>query len=442
MRYLQKIKLVSNQQSRRSSRSNNQARSSSSTASHKIPGAPPPPPSPPWLASQLRSKYSQSHGGEEEGFRDPRGRAHWVPETTLSTSKFNQSGMVSTTAVVLMIGLMGMVYQATQLTPPLQSDPNAEEHADESTRIRLSDGRYLAYREKGVPRNKAKYKIILVHGFGSSKEMNFLAPEELIEELGICFLQFDRAGYGESDPNPKRSVKSEALDIEELADQLELGSKFYVIGVSMGSYPIWSCLKYIPNRLAGAALIVPIVNYNWRSLPQSLIRDDYRRRLVQLTYFFSSYAPGLLHWWVSQQWLPSNSVLERNPVFFNPHDIEILKKIPGFPMLSKAKLVEREVFDTLRHDFLVGFGDWEFDPTDLENPFPSNTSNVHIWQGLEDRVVPFQLQRFISGKLPWIRYHEVPEGGHLIVHYNGLGEAVLKSLLLGEEPLTLNHVQP
>lgn len=70
----------------------------------------------------------------------------------------------------------------------------------------------------------------------------------MIEELGIYFLLYDRAGYGESDPNLRRSVKSEALDIQELADQLEIGSRFYVIGVSMGSYPIWSCLKYIPQR--------------------------------------------------------------------------------------------------------------------------------------------------------------------------------------------------
>lgn len=66
--------------------------------------------------------------------------------------------------------------------------------------------------------------------------------------MGIYILQYDRAGYGQSDPNPKRSLKSEALDIEELADQLQIGSKFYVIGVSMGSHATWSCLNYIPNR--------------------------------------------------------------------------------------------------------------------------------------------------------------------------------------------------
>lgn len=64
----------------------------------------------------------------------------------------------------------------------------------------------------------------------------------------MYLLLYDRAGYYESDPNPSRSVKTEAFDIQELADRLELGSKFYVIGCSIGTYPIWACLKYIPHR--------------------------------------------------------------------------------------------------------------------------------------------------------------------------------------------------
>lgn len=72
--------------------------------------------------------------------------------------------------------------------------------------------------------------------------------QELIEELGVYFLFYDRCGYGESDVNAKRSMESEADDIAELADQLEIGPKFYLIGVSMGSYPTWGCLKHIPHR--------------------------------------------------------------------------------------------------------------------------------------------------------------------------------------------------
>ncbi|KAL4301135.1 hypothetical protein AHAS_Ahas17G0270600 [Arachis hypogaea] len=38
----------------------------------------------------------------------------------------------------------------------------------------------------------------------------------------------------------------------------------------------------------------------------------------------------------SQNWLPSNSIIEKNPAFFNTRDIVILKIIPGFPILTKV----------------------------------------------------------------------------------------------------------
>ncbi|KAL5583044.1 hypothetical protein UlMin_015486 [Ulmus minor] len=348
------------------------------------------------------------------------------------------SGTVPRTGVVVLVmGFLGILYLATQLPPPPHSSSAlpVDDLSLTSPRIRLSDGRFLAYSERGVSKNKSKYKIIIIHGFGSSKEMNFHAPQELIEELGIYFLSYDRAGYGESDPNPRRSVKSEALDIQELADQLQIGSKFYIIGVSMGSYSAWSCLKYIPDRLAGATLVVPVVNYWWPSLPDNLIRDDYRRTVVQWAIWLANYAPGLLYWWATQKWLPSTSVLQRNPVYFNNRDADVLKTTKGFPMLTQDRLRQRGVFDTLREDFTVAFSKWEFDPMELSNPFSQNQSGLHIWQGYEDKVVPFQLQRYVWSKLPWIHYHEVPDGGHLIVHYNGLCEAILRALLLGEEPL-------
>ena len=75
-----------------------------------------------------------------------------------------------------------------------------------------------------------------------------VSSQEFIQELGVYVVGFDKPGYGESDPDPNRTVKSLALDVEELADQLGLGSKFYVMGFSMGGQAIWGCLKYIPNR--------------------------------------------------------------------------------------------------------------------------------------------------------------------------------------------------
>ena len=98
------------------------------------------------------------------------------------------------------------------------------------------------------------------------------------------------------------------------------------------------------------------------------------------------------------------------------------------------KLQKEGVFDALRRDFIVAFSKWDFDPLDMTNPYPKNESSVHIWQGYEDKVVPVQLQRFVSRKLPWIQYHEVPDGGHLLVHDTAVCEAIMRSLLLGENP--------
>lgn len=155
--------------------------------------------------------------------------------------------MLGPIAVAVVVGVLGWAYQALKPPPPkICGSRNGPPVT--SPRVKLSDGRYLAYREIGAPKEEAKYKVIVIHGFDSSKDLNLPIPQELIEELKIYFLFYDRAGYGDSDPNPSRTVKNEASDIEELADRLQIGSRFYVIGVSMGAYPAWGCLRYIPHR--------------------------------------------------------------------------------------------------------------------------------------------------------------------------------------------------
>lgn len=87
------------------------------------------------------------------------------------------------------------------------------------------------------------------------------------------------------------------------------------------------------------AFIAPVVNYRWPSLPKKLIKKDYRRGILKWCLRISKFAPGLLHWWVIQKVFPStSSVLESNPVYFNSHDMEVLKRITGFPMLTKVIL--------------------------------------------------------------------------------------------------------
>ena len=150
--------------------------------------------------------------------------------------------------------LLALVYWQLQAPPPkIPGTPGGPPVT--SPRIRLKDGRHLAYHESGVPREQARYRIIFMHGFDSCRYDVLRVSPELARELGIYLLSFDRPGYGESDPHPARTEKSVALDIEQLADALELGPRFYLTGFSMGGEIMWSCLKYIPHRYGRQPLV-------------------------------------------------------------------------------------------------------------------------------------------------------------------------------------------
>ncbi|CAK7329102.1 unnamed protein product [Dovyalis caffra] len=340
--------------------------------------------------------------------------------------------MFAAVAVALAAGLLSWAYQTLKPPPPkICGSPGGPPIT--SPRVKLSDGRHLAYREMGVPKEEAKHKIIVVHGFDASKDVNLPLSQEIIEELSIYFLFFDRAGYGESDPYPSRSVKSEAYDIQELADQLQIGSKFYVIGMSMGAYPVYGCLKYIPHRLAGASLVVPFVHYWWPSLPANVSKEGFQRLPVpdQRTFRVAHHTPWLFYWWMTQKWFTTLSLMAGNMNLFCPPDMEIIKSLSETPRVGQEKIRQQGLHESLYRDIIAGYAKWEFDIMDISNPFPNNEGSVHIWQGCEDRIIPIEINRYIAEKLPWIRYHEVPDAGHLMLFKAEPCEAIVRALLLG-----------
>lgn len=74
--------------------------------------------------------------------------------------------MIGKIGVAVMVGIVGWIYKA--IRPPLPKKLNSVC----SNRVKLRDGRYLAYRETGVSKQEALYKIIIIHGFNSSKDLN------------------------------------------------------------------------------------------------------------------------------------------------------------------------------------------------------------------------------------------------------------------------------
>ncbi|KAL3646860.1 hypothetical protein CASFOL_009404 [Castilleja foliolosa] len=389
-------------------------------------------------------------------------RAHTRKSKPITTSKF--SGVLKKILFVSLVGFLAWAYQATQ---PPQPKTCGSENGPPITapRIQLRDGRFLAYKEYGVPKDMAKHKIVFVHGYDCCRHdvspiTSHLSPishriyyfayaldiilgwlfimliKDIVESKGVYIVSFDRPGYGESDPNPKQTVKSIAFDIEELADQLGLGSRFYVVGFSLGGQIVWTCLKYIPHRLAGAALLAPVVNYWWAGLPSNLTGEAYKHHLPQdqWAYRVAHYIPWLNYWWNTQKLFPGLSLIAHSPKVLSQQDVELIPRIISIREEYMAQVRQQGEFESLHRDLQIAFGKWEFDPTDLKNLFSENEgSSVHIWQGDEDRIVPVKLQRYIARHLPWINYHELTGTGHMFPFADGMADSVIQALLHGNK---------
>ena len=75
---------------------------------------------------------------------------------------------------MLFIGFLAWAYQAIQPPPPkICGSPGGPRIT--APRIKLRDGRNLAYKEHGVPKDAAKNKIIFVHDFDSCRHDAYVA---------------------------------------------------------------------------------------------------------------------------------------------------------------------------------------------------------------------------------------------------------------------------
>src|SRR5260370_37285137 len=107
--------------------------------------------------------------------------------------------------------------------------------------VRLPDSRRLACEEYGEPDGDP---VFFLHGTPGSR----LGPRPraiVLYQLGVRLIAFDRPGYGQSDPQPGRTVADVASDVSAIADYLEL-DHFAVIGRSGADPHALACAARLP----------------------------------------------------------------------------------------------------------------------------------------------------------------------------------------------------
>ncbi len=125
--------------------------------------------------------------------------------------------------------------------------------------IELADGRPVGFATYGRPDGTA---VLWCHGGpGSRMEPAHLGAEAAA--AGLLLIGIDRPGYGNSAPDPGRTIAGWVPDALTVADELGAG-RFVAVGESTGGAYALALAALVPDRVLGAVACCAMTDMRWQ----------------------------------------------------------------------------------------------------------------------------------------------------------------------------------
>jgi pimeloyl-ACP methyl ester carboxylesterase len=270
--------------------------------------------------------------------------------------------------------------------------------------VTTADGRRLAYLEVGDPHGPL---VLHNHGGPSSRlEARLLAQPAATN--GLRLVCVDRPGMGQSSAQRARSYAGWADDLVTVADALGQ-REFGVTGWSEGGPWALAAAAYIDRaRLRHVSSIAPgsYGAFGNNSAALYLSKLDAFGGTLALRFtpgFRLMYAAlGL----TAKRFRKSFSKQIRNSV--NDYDRELLLRPEiGEGFADSCAECFAHGSDGLVRDAELLYRRWAFDVKEIERP-------VHLWQGLDDRLVPDPINKAVAEAMPGAVWHPVEGAGHFV----------------------------
>jgi len=273
-----------------------------------------------------------------------------------------------------------------------------------TTIVSARDGRRLAGCAVGDPRGPL---VIHNHGGPSSRlEARLFAASAAQHRLR--FVCVDRPGIGQSSPQDGRTYAGWADDMTAIADALGY-QQFGVTGWSEGGPWALAAAAYVdPARLRHVTSIAGgsygAFGDNWAAA--HLSRTDALGGFLALHF-----EPGFRLMYATVELTVDHfrrTYIEQLRKAVNDYDRRILLA-PEVeePFLEASAECFAQGSPGLVRDAQLLYRRWAFDVTAIERP-------VHLWQGLDDRLVPPAINRQVADRMPGAVWHPVESGGHFV----------------------------
>jgi pimeloyl-ACP methyl ester carboxylesterase len=273
--------------------------------------------------------------------------------------------------------------------------------------LHLADGQTLEYLVAGPATGTP---LVLHHGTPGAAAL-FEPLVATAAGHGLRVVSYSRPGYAGSSPQPGRQVAAAATDVTAILDDLG-ADRFLTVGWSGGGPHALACAALLPGRCLAAATVAGVAPYgaeglDWLGGMAAENVEEFGAAAAgeePLSDFLNAQIPGLSELRAEQITGALGDLLS---------DVD-RKAITGEFAEYLAGTMRAAVSGGIagwRDDDLAFVGDWGFDPAAVETP-------VSIWQGAEDRMVPYGHGQWLASRVPGATAHFAPAEGHVSLLLN------------------------
>jgi pimeloyl-ACP methyl ester carboxylesterase len=278
-------------------------------------------------------------------------------------------------------------------------------------RLETPDGRVLAVMEGGDPAGPA---VVVHHGTPMSRLL--YGPNVADAEVrGLRLIGYDRPGYGDSTPQPGRTVADAATDVATIADALGI-DRFATWGISGGGPHALACAALLPERVVAAASLAAAAPYEAEGLDfvdgmgEGNVKEfglilEGREKLEP---FLCAERNALLA-------AGQEGLAEGMRTLLTPVDAAAFTGETAEFLFESLRVGSAERIDGWLDDDLAFVKPWGCSVEQISVP-------VLLWQGAEDRFVPLAHGEWLASRIPTCQAHLSPEDGHITLLVRRVGE--------------------
>jgi pimeloyl-ACP methyl ester carboxylesterase len=268
------------------------------------------------------------------------------------------------------------------------------------TMVPTADGRALEVLQGGAP----DARVVVYHSGTPTGSVPFPAIDVPAAARGLRVVTYSRPGYGNSTPQPGRTVADAAADTAAILDALDVDS-FLTVGWSGGGPHSLACAALLPDRCQAAATLGGPAPHSADGLAWT---DGMGPENVEE---FAAAAAG------SDE---LTALLDKEAKVELTAEL-VAESLGGLVSAVDRAAIEHGVADYIaagwaramlhgiagwRDDDLAFMADWGFDVAAIRVPFA-------LWHGAHDRMVPFAHGHWVAEHAPTARAHLLSDEGHV-----------------------------